>query len=126
MPGEKELLLEFVDREFPAAERGVFRRLLEAVFDKMQLAGEAGSLLKIEEEIRSGITEAKKLWKEGPQGEQTWLFPEAVRPEPEQLELDLSGITDEQFWERAEDRIYAALRDYAPLDEAVGAGIRVH
>src|SRR5205823_10607386 len=30
MPGEKELLREFVEREFPAAERSVFLRLLEA------------------------------------------------------------------------------------------------
>lgn len=120
MPGEKELLREFIEREFPAAERGVFLRLLEAIFDKMQLAGEAGSLLKIEEEIRSGIAEAKKLWKEGPKDEQAWLFPGAAPAEPKQMKLDLSGITDEQFWDRAEDRIYAALRDYAEQAENGG------
>ncbi|HUG12776.1 MAG TPA: hypothetical protein VMM36_17300, partial [Opitutaceae bacterium] len=62
MPGEKELLREFVEREFPAAERAVCLRLLEAIFDKMQLAGEAGSLLKIEEEIRSAIEDARDAW----------------------------------------------------------------
>ena len=31
MPGEKDLLREFVEREFPAEERGVFLRLLEAI-----------------------------------------------------------------------------------------------
>ncbi len=62
MPGEKGLLREFVEREFPAAERGVCLRLLEAIFDKMQLAGEAGSLLKIEEEIRSAIEDAHRQW----------------------------------------------------------------
>lgn len=120
MPGEKELLREFAEREFPAAECGVFMRLLEDVFDKMQLAGEAGSLLKIEEEIRSAIAEAKKIWTEGPKGEQAWLFPEAAPSEPKQMKLDLSAITDEQFWERAEDRIYAALRDYAEQAENGG------
>ncbi len=29
------------------------------------------------------------------------------------LDLDLSGITDEAFWDRAEERIYAALKSYA-------------
>ena len=68
MPGEKELLREFVEQEFPAEERGLFLRLLETIFDKMQLAGEAGSLLKIEEEIRSAIAEAKQLWKAEAEG----------------------------------------------------------
>ena len=52
MPGEKELLREFVEREFPAEERAIFLRLLEASSTRCNLAGEAGSLLKIEEEIR--------------------------------------------------------------------------
>ena len=62
------------EREFPASERGVFIRLLEGVFDQMQLGGEAGSLLKIEEAIRSAIAEAKQLWKEEPVLEQSKLF----------------------------------------------------
>lgn len=120
MPGEKELLSEFVDREFPAAERSVFLRLLEAVFDKMQLAGEAGSLLKIEEEIRSDIAEAKKIWKDAPKEKQAWLFPETAPAQPKQMTFDLSGITDEQFWGRVEDRIYTALHDYAERAENGG------
>ena len=98
MPGEKELLREFVDKEFPAAERGVFLQLLETIFDKMQLAGEAGSLLKIEEEIRSAIADAKQLWKETPKAKQSNLFPEAGQLEQKEIKLDVSGITDEQFW----------------------------
>ena len=120
MPGEKELLREFVEKEFPAAERGVFLQLLETIFDKMQLAGEAGSLLKIEEEIRSAIVEAKQLWKETPKAKQSHLFPEAGQLEQKEIKLDVSGITDEQFWERVEERIYAALRDYAEQAESSG------
>jgi hypothetical protein len=123
MPGEKELLREFVEREFPAEEQTVFLRLLESIFDKMQLAGEAGSLLKIEEEIRSAITEAKKLWKEGPQLEQSRLFADLEPVKQKELKIDLSGITDEQFWDSAESRIYAALRDYAGQAEN-GGGFR--
>jgi hypothetical protein len=120
MPGEKELLREFVEREFPAEERGIFLRLLTEIFTKMQLAGEAGSLLKIEEEIRSGITEAKKLWKEGPQLEQSKLFAELEPAKQRELTIDLTGITDEQFWASAESRIYDALRDYAERAENGG------
>ena len=60
MPGERELLADFVDQQFPEAERGLVQQLLEAIFDKMQLAGEAGSLLKIEEEIRDAIDRGAK------------------------------------------------------------------
>lgn len=120
MPGDKELLREFVQKEFPVEERGVVLRLLEIIFDKMQLAGEAGSLLKIEEEIRSAIAGAKQLWEAGPKLEQSALFVEPARLKQEEIELDLSGITDEQFWERIEEQIYAALRDYAEQAENGG------
>ncbi len=121
MPGEKELLREFVEQQFPAGERPAFAFLLEAVFDRMTLAGEAGSLLRIEDEIRAAIAEAKRLWKAGPQHEQAKLFPETgARPGQGEMRLDLSGITDEQFWERAEQRIYDALEAYAEQAENGG------
>jgi hypothetical protein len=62
MPGERALLADFVDQQFPEAERGLVQQLLEVIFDKMQLAGEAGSLLKIEEEIRDAIVQARREW----------------------------------------------------------------
>ena len=120
MPGEKELLREFVEKEFPAVERGVFLQLLETIFDKMQLAGEAGSLLKIEEEIHSAIADAKQLWKETPKAKQTNLFPEAGQLDQKEIKLDVSGITDDQFWGRVEERIYTALRDYSEQAETGG------
>jgi len=103
MPGEKELLREFVEREFPAAERGVCLRLLEAIFDKMQLAGEAGSLLKIEEEIHSAIEHARRQ-----------------ATTPHLFDADIRSLTSEGFWERIEERIYEALRDYAEQTESGG------
>lgn len=101
MPGEKELLREFVEREFPAEERGVCLQLLETIFDKMQLAGEAGSLLKIEEEVRRAIEEARN---------------QAITPHL--FNADVRSLTAEGFWERIEARIYGALRDYAEQAEA--------
>jgi hypothetical protein len=124
MPGEKELLREFVEQTFPLEERSIFQSMLEEVFEKMQLAGEAGSLLKIEEEIHSAIATAKKRWREGPKLTQGFLFGNAM-PGQKQNELDLSGITDEQFWDRVEDRIYAALGEYASQTESTGYARRL-
>ena len=119
MPGDKELLRQFVDNEFPAAERAVCLRLLEAIFDKMQLAGEAGSLLKIEEEIRSAIEDAKKKWKAGPKMEQSQLFG-GEKLKQQDIPLDYSGLTESEFWDQLEEKIYAALRDYAEQAESGG------
>lgn len=124
MPGEKELLREFVEQTFPMEERPIFQRLLEAVFEKMQLAGEAGSLLKIEEEIQTAISEARTRWKAGPRLTQGLLFGGAG-PTTAQDELDLSGVTDELFWDRVEDRIYEALGEYAAQAESTGYSRRL-
>jgi hypothetical protein len=121
MPGEKKLLGEFVEQQFPAGERPAFAFLLEKIFDHMTFAGEAGSLLRIEEEIRTAIGEAKRVWREGPRHEQAALFPETTaKPGQGEMRLDLSGITDEQFWARAEQRIYDALEAYAERAENDG------
>lgn len=121
MPGEKELLGEFVEQQFVTGERPAFAFLLEMIFDRMTLAGEAGSLLRIDEEIRTIIADAKRLWKEGPKPEQVSLFSEPGDKDGQgEMRLDLSGITDEQFWERAEQRIYDALEAYAEQTENGG------
>jgi hypothetical protein len=131
MPGEKELLREFVEREFPAAERAVCLRLLEAIFDKMQLAGEAGSLLKIEEEIRCAIEDARDAWQKlATKPKELFTTSElnqlSTAPELTGLEEAVSSLTTGPralttgFWERIEERIYAALRDYAEQAENGG------
>ena len=127
MPGDKEMLREFVQNQFSASEQPAFSRLLETIFDKMQLAGEAGSLLKIEEEIRSAVEEARKLW-ERSQTKPRELFSteeinRTLRPAPNRnlagLEQAVSQVAKD-FWETAEERIYAALRDYAEQAENGG------
>lgn len=115
MPGSKDLLRDFT-ATLPHKAIG---QLVEMIFDKMQLAGEAGSLLKIEEEIRGIVVDAKTQWKAGPKAEQGLLFSESVKPKQAELQIDTSGVSDEQFWEKAEENIYKALAQYA---ESVQSG----
>ena len=109
MPGEADMLKEFAD----TLEPRVLGEIVEVVFDRMRLAGEAGSLLKIEEDIRETVAAAKKQWAERPSMEQAELFPNLAKPEREKLGFDVSDVTDEEFWDQAEERILDALKDYA-------------
>ena len=111
MPGEEDMRREFTENLKPR----VLGQLVSVVFEKMKLAGEAGSLLKIEEEIKESIAEAKRQWAKSPEMEQVALFPHLIKHQPKQekLRFDVKGITDEAFWDQAEERILASLRDFA-------------
>ena len=119
MPGEQQMLKEFVGQ----LERKFLGHVVEVVFERMKLAGEAGSLLKIEEEIRDAVAAAKKQWiqettKATDRKGQPLLFTQAIMDrlagKPEQPKLfDLTDITDEQFFETAEEEVVEALRQYA-------------
>jgi len=115
MPGEEDMRREFTAGLKPR----VLGQIVDEVFEKMKLAGEAGSLLKIEEEIKDAVAAAGKQWREGPKPEQQLLFPtmEAPRPKQQELRFDVKGITDVRFWEQAEDRILDALKEYAERAE---------
>ena len=108
MPGEEWMLKDFVAQLEPK----LLGQLVEVVFDKMKLAGEAGSLLKIEEEIRDAVATAKKQWLAGPVMAQRNLF-DNDEPKSQQLWFDFSGISDEEFFEQAEVKVVEALRHYA-------------
>jgi hypothetical protein len=119
MPGEEQLLKEFVGQLEPK----LLGQVVEVVFDKMKLAGEAGYLLKIEEEIRDAVAEARKQWlRETTQATdrkgQPFLFTQAamdrlaVKPEQPSI-FDLTDITDAQFFEQAEAKVIDTLRQYA-------------
>ncbi len=122
MPGEKELLREFVEQQFPAGERPAFCLPAGTIFDKMQLAGEAGSLLKIEEEIRSAIADARAL------AQTPGRAPAVLSSSPTRRtnraradsSFDLPGMTDEQFWERGRGTDLRRARDYAEQAENGG------
>ena len=119
MPGERELLADFVDQQFPEAERGLVQQLLETIFDKMQLAGEAGSLLKIEEEVRDAIEQGQRDWQKLAIRQRD-LFSATEFAElggvGSSLNADLQNLTRD-FWVGIEERIYTALRHYAEQAE---------
>jgi hypothetical protein len=108
MPGEEQMLTDFSGQLEPR----LLGQLVKVVFDKMKLAGEAGSLLKIEEEIRDAVSQARKQWLDGPIAIQSRLF-DVGTPLTEQQRFDLSGVTDAQFFEQAEEKVVDALRAYA-------------
>lgn len=122
MPGERELLGDFVDQQFPEAERGLVQQLLEVIFDKMQLAGEAGSLLRIEEEIRDAIDQARTKWQDLAVHQRD-LFSSsefaALGHVVSSVNSDLQGLSTD-FWIDIEERIYLALSEYARHVEGDG------
>lgn len=112
MPGEQDLLKEFTSTLNPPA----LGQLVEVIFEKMALAGEAGTLLKIEQEIQSAIDEARNQWQDKKGSNHTGdLFEDELLAATPQQELgfDLSGIDDETFWEDAEQLILQSLENYS-------------
>lgn len=125
MPGSEEMLEEFVATLDPP----LLGAVVKSVFEKMKLAGEAGALLKIEEEIRSDIEEAKKAWEKlGASSRDLFSVEEmnkTLRP-GSQMELsnfekalasDFRPLGDD-FWASAELRVIEALRKYAEQADA--------
>ncbi len=108
MPGEYDLLGEFARDLKPA----VLGNLVREVWDRMRLAGEAGSLLKIEQEIAESVRKAREALASLPPAIQLTLFgPE--HPQQMPLRLDPRDLHDKAFWAEAEERVVEALRAYA-------------
>ncbi|MDF5056372.1 BREX-1 system adenine-specific DNA-methyltransferase PglX [Vibrio parahaemolyticus] len=109
MPGEKELLQEFTSQLKPT----VLGQLVEVIFEKMELAGEAGTLLKIEKEIEDAIAGAKAVWQQ--QNQALSQFPDLAKVAKQRgdVDFDVSDIDDAGFWIQAEQKIIDALTQYA-------------
>jgi hypothetical protein len=88
MPGERDLFDEFVaSLRIPG-----LRRLMTGMWEKLRPAGEMGVLLRVEDELRAAIEEAR------------------------QLTIDDAGTADETpegFWKKAEVKALDALRSWA-------------
>jgi hypothetical protein len=107
MPGEQGLLDQFLTDLKPK----VIGQLVQAVFEKMKLAGEAGSLVKIEEEIADAVADAKQKWLAGPKPEQGLLFADFARPQQANIDFDFSGITTRRSGKKPRSASTPSFRD---------------
>ncbi|WP_051238717.1 BREX-1 system adenine-specific DNA-methyltransferase PglX [Gaetbulibacter saemankumensis] len=111
MPGDAELLSEFT-RSLP----GPIGKLVRVIWDKMQLAGETGLLLKIEEELKKEIEIAKQEYKQYKGGAtQTSIFggvEDAKAAEMAAIYGKDQKITQD-FFDTAEDEVLKALQSFS-------------
>src|SRR5260370_35799647 len=85
--------------------------LVRFVWEKMQLAGEAGSLLKIEEELQEAVRKGQEEWEEKQPLFRFTEFSLTEAPKDSFVRyVPGEGVT---FWQRAEALVLEALRDYA-------------
>ncbi|MFZ5501188.1 MAG: Eco57I restriction-modification methylase domain-containing protein [Candidatus Micrarchaeota archaeon] len=115
MPAEKDELQAFLDQHLSSdVEARMLGQLLKEVFEAMKLAGELGSLLKVEKAIAATLEAAEKQWRRGIQGvgPRSLFGNDAAVPQVRRLEFEVSGI-DRSFWKEAEARLYTALQAFA-------------
>jgi hypothetical protein len=123
MPGEEDLLEEFITEELKPNVLGeLMGNLVRNVFARMKLAGEAGALIRIEDEISEPIEEARKQWfdllrrraeRENQLAEEGALFEYQKEDPQHKLIFDIADITSERVWHDAEAEVLEALREYA-------------
>jgi hypothetical protein len=108
MPGEQDMVEEFAARLDPPALGELFRQVVA----ELRLAGEAGSLLRIEQAITSAVSAAREQYLRR-QRELAKGYLPGLEPPRLQEEFDFTGISDERFFAEAEALILGALRSYA-------------
>lgn len=119
MPGDAHLLSEFT-KSLP----GPIGKLVRVIWDKMQLAGETGLLLKIEEELKKEIEIAKEEYKEYKNtSAQSTLFDSPVESKAAEMAAIYGKgqkITKD-FFDTAEVEVLKALKGFAENAEGEDA-----
>ena len=135
MPGEKELLAEFLRELKEDRLEGLLRRALQvptehtvratkamadslaelvtAVWDVMKLAGEMGLLLKIERELARAIERGREEWEDRLPLFRVSEYGHAGRMKESYVRVVPGGQDD--FWDKAEKLVLRALNEYATL-----------
>ena len=106
MPGDAGLVDEFAARLDPPLLRDLFKKMV----GESRLAGELGTLLRVEAAIAAELRRAREQFVKQ---RQTTGFLPGMEPVVKQGSLDLSGIDDDRFFHEAEIRIVEALRAFA-------------
>jgi hypothetical protein len=111
MPGDAALLSEFT-----SSLPGPIGKLVRVIWDKMQLAGETGLLLKIEEELKNEIEIAKEEYKQYKGGStQTSIFggvEDSKAAEMAAIYGKDQKITKD-FFDTAEEEVLKALKSFS-------------
>ncbi len=116
MPGDDAMVDTFAADLNPPLLRDLFKKMV----GEMGLAGELGTLLRVEDGI---ATELKRAREQFVKQQQTTGYLPGMEPVRRQGQTDLSGIDDAQFFHEAEARIVEGLRRFA--ESAIGgAGVR--
>ena len=119
MPGDAHLLSEFT-KSLP----GPIGKLVRVIWDKMQLAGETGLLLKIEEELKKEIEIAKEEYKEYKGGStQASLFggTEDLKAAEMAAIYGKGQKINKDFFDTAEEEVLKALKGFAENAEGEDA-----
>jgi hypothetical protein len=122
MPGNCQLLEEFIAQYLTGTtENEILAKLLRRIVESMELAGEAGVLLRIDGAIADVVKQEKGRDQAAVQKALPGLGVD--RPVASQDALpgfSLGGIADESFWAGAEARLYAELARYSARLEQGG------
>jgi hypothetical protein len=116
MPGDALLVDEFAARLDPPLLRDLFKKMV----GESRLAGDLGTLLRVEEGIAAELRRARDQFIK--QRQITGFLP-GMEPAVRQGAFDLSGIDDDDFFHEAEASIIEALRIFAETASG-GANVR--
>ncbi|ESY71890.1 hypothetical protein X743_19020 [Mesorhizobium sp. LNHC252B00] len=106
MPGDAVLVDEFAARLDPPLLRDLFKKMV----GESRLAGELGTLLRVEDGVAAELLRAREQFVKQ---RQTTGFLPGMEPEAQPGTLNLSGIDDDLFFHDAEAIIVEALRAFA-------------
>lgn len=143
MPGDRQMLEEFlatlredklealmrktwnlpIDQKIHTTRQmtDALAKLVRTVWQEMELAGEAGSLLKIEEILRGAIVAARKESEE--KSPLFRVLEYGLNENPKEQTFQLVSGEEQDFFDRAEGLVLSALSDYANQAEN-GGGYR--
>lgn len=119
LPGDMELLSEFT-----SGLPGPIGKLVRVIWDKMQLAGETGLLLKIEEELKKEIEVAKEEYKEYKDASAQSTFfdsPEDSKAAKMAAIYGKGQKITKNFFDTAEEKVLKALKSFAEDAEGENA-----
>jgi len=114
MPGDAALVDEFAARLDPPLLRDLFKKMV----GESHLAGELGTLLRVEDGIAAELHRAREQFVKL---RKTSGFLPGLEPLRQQGALDLSGIDDDRFFHEAETLIVDALRQFAETAPATAS-----